>query len=86
MKSHYPRYSSMVEGVVLNDWCITDTSFMESNLCSEFWNMLHAFLDSLGFQIFVLLRYIRLSLHNTINELQIVLVHVAVPSYGCCYA
>ena len=72
--------------MVTSDWCITDTSFMESNLCSDFWSTLHAFLDSLGFQIFVLLQCIRLSLHNTINKLKIVLVHVAVPSYKCSYA
>ena len=59
---------------------------MESNLCSDFWSTLHAFLDSFGFQIFDLLQCIRLSLHNTIIELKIVLVHVAVPSYGCSYA
>ena len=72
--------------MVTNEWCITDTSFMESNLCSDFWGTLHASLDCLGFQIFVLLKCIRLSLHNTENKLKIVLEHVAIPSYGCSYA
>ena len=59
---------------------------MESNLCSDFWSMLHTLLDSLGFQVFVLMQCIRLSLHDTINELKIVLLQVALPSYGCSCA
>ena len=72
--------------VVTNDWCITDKSFMESNLFSDFWSMLHTFLDSLSFQTFVLMQCIRLSLHDTINKLEIVLLQVALPSYGCSCA
>ena len=57
--------------VVTNDWCITDKRFMEPNLCSDFWSMLHTFLDSLSFQTFVLMQCIRLSLRDTINKLEI---------------
>ena len=72
--------------MVINDWCITDKGFMESNLCSDFWSMLHTFLDSLSFQTFVVKQCIRLSLHDTISELKIVLEQVAIPSYGCSCA
>ena len=72
--------------VVTNDWCITGKFFMEPNLCANFWSVLHTFLDYLSFQTFVLMRCIRLSLHDTINELEIVLLQVALPSYGCSCA
>ena len=72
--------------VVTNDWCISDKIFMEPNLCSDFWSMLQTLLDSLSFQTFVLMQCIRLSLHDTINELEIVLLQVALPSYGCSCA
>ena len=69
--------------VVINDWCLTDKSIMEPNLCSDVWSMLHTFLNSLSFQTYVLMQCIRLSLHDTINKLEIVLLQVALPSYGC---
>ena len=56
---------------------------MESNLCSDFWSMLHTFLDSLSFQTFVLMQCIRLSLHDTVNELTIVLLQVTITLYVC---
>ena len=67
--------------MVTNDWCITDKSFMEPNLCSDFWSMLHTFLDSLSFQTFVLMQCIRLSLRDITNEFEIVLLQVGLPSY-----